>query len=63
MCKDKLNTWGTYLALIPFIVLVLYGIAVISGYPNSGAWLAQKIVIFIVSAVVFIGIALLVGKR
>ncbi len=62
MCKDKLNAWGTWLALIPFIVLVIYGIAIISGYPNSGAWLAQKLVVFIVSAVVFIGIAVLVSK-
>ena len=66
--KEMLNSWGTYVAVIPFIVLLIYGAVAVSSsvkgaVANSvGSWLSSKFLIFVVSAVVFIGLSALIAR-
>jgi hypothetical protein len=66
--KEMLSSWGTYVAVIPFIVLLIYGAIVVSSavkgaVANSiGSWLSSKFLIFVVSAVVFIGLSALIAR-
>ncbi|HDI73515.1 MAG TPA: hypothetical protein ENF57_00720 [Candidatus Korarchaeota archaeon] len=62
-------SWGTMLGLIPFLVLLVYGVVVVSASVSGAAanmlsgWLLQEVVTVIVSAVVLIGLALLIARR
>jgi len=66
--KEMLSSWGTYVAVIPFIILLIYGAVEVSSavkgaVANSvGSWLSSKFVIFVVSAVVFIGLSALIAR-
>ena len=66
--KEMLSSWGTYVAVIPFIVLLIYGAVAVSSsvkgaVANSvGSWLSSKFLIFVVSAVVFIGLSALIAR-
>ncbi|GEM_PF-3495416 len=60
-----INSWGTYLGLIPFIVVVLYTLAKVGGSDariHVMSLVPGIIAAFIVSGVVFIGLAILVSK-
>ncbi len=64
--KRMLGSWGTYLAVIPFIVLLIYGaVAVFSAVKGAvansvGSWLLSKFLVFVVSAVVLVGVSALI---
>ncbi len=60
-----INSWGTYLGLIPFIVVVLYTLAEVGGSDTRVhviSLVPSIVAAFIISAVVFIGLAILVSK-
>jgi len=65
--KKALGLWGTYLALIPFICLTIYlFIAVTATAPGAVAncasgWVGGKLIIFVLSALIFAGIAIIIG--
>lgn len=67
--KKAFSLWGTYLALIPFICLIIYMfIAVLVTAPGAVAnfasgWVVGKFVIFIISALVFAGIGIFLSKN
>ncbi len=66
--KKVFGLWGTYLALIPFICLIIYlFIAVTSIAPGAvanfaSAWVGGKLAILVISALVFAGLGIVLGK-
>ncbi|MEA1967745.1 MAG: hypothetical protein U9N77_05960 [Thermodesulfobacteriota bacterium] len=66
--KKAMNLWGTYLALIPFVCLTIYlliaaSITAPGAVANSvSGWAVSKLIIFIVSAVIFAGIGILLAR-
>lgn len=66
--KNSMNLWGTYLALIPFVCLTIYLLITASttapgAVANSvSGWVGGKLIIFILSAVIFAGIGILLGR-
>jgi hypothetical protein len=65
--KEIANSWGTYLALIPFVVLLVYGVVVVSssveGAVSIGSWISKVFLTLVISAVVFIGLSVFIGRR
>ena len=67
--KQAFGLWGTYLALIPFIVLIIYLlIAVSATSPGAVAntvsgWVGAKIAISVIAALVFAGLGIILGKN
>jgi len=65
--KEIANSWGTYLALIPFVVLLVYGVVVVSssveGAVSIGSWISKMFLTLVISAVVFIGLSVFIGRR
>lgn len=66
--KKALGLWGTYLTLIPFICMIIYlFIAVMATAPGAVAnfaagWVGGKLIIFVLSALIFAGIGIILGS-
>jgi len=66
--KKAFGLWGTYLGLIPFICLIIcLFILVNSTAPGAVAnsvsgWVGDKLAIFVISALVFAGLGIALGK-
>lgn len=67
--KKAFGLWGTYLAFIPFICLIIYMfIAVSVTAPGAvvnyvSGWVASKVIITIISALIFVGSGIILGRN